>query len=432
MKGFVSVLTSRRRLRRQLALPLFRNALYLMAGSAVTGVSGLIFWLVAAHLHDADTVGLASAAISAMLLMSTLGTLGLDYAIIRFLPNSSDPKAMINTCLTVGGLASAVMAAVFVAGVGFWSPVLLFIRRDPLLFIGFVAFTAAYTVFLVQTRTFVARRRAEFSLAQSLAFSTLRVILLVVLAISFGVFGIVSSWGIAVVLALAVGVVFFQPRLEARYRPVPAISGKVVDQLVRYSFTNYVVAMLSVAPGYVLPLLVANLVGAESNAYFYIAWCIASVLYQVPVSISYSLFAEGSTEERTLGRNVRKSLLFTLVTVGPGILLLALFADVLLGYFEPQYADSATGLLRVLSISALPISLNTIYFVVERVRMRMGRVIVMNVFLTAATLGLSWALLPRMGLAGAGIAWIASQSAAALGVVLLLLLTSHVGEKRGN
>lgn len=422
VKGLVSAITSRRRLKQLLGTPLYRNALYLMAGSAMTGVFGLVFWLVAAKVHDAETVGLASAAISAMLLLSMLGTLGLDYAIIRFLPNAANPGAMINTSLTVGALAAAVMSVVFVAGTGLWSPVLVFLRRDPLLFVGFVIFTSCLTLFLIQTRTFVARRRAEFSLAQNVVFNTLRVGLLILMALWFGAFGIVSAWGVAVVMAFAFGILLFQPRLEPGYRPRPALVREVVGKLVHYSLNNYLAVMLWVAPGYILPLIVANLEGTEANAYFYIAWSVANVLFQLPLAISFSLFAEGSVDQSTLGRNVLKSLGLCLVVITPPIVLLAVFGRQLLGWFDPEYADNAASLLRILAISAVPLSINSIYFVVERVRMRMGRVIALNALVAAATLTLSRLLLPGMGLTGVGIAWVSSQSVAALAVIALFFL----------
>lgn len=421
-KGVTAIVGSARGLKAYVGASLYRNAIYLMTANVSTAASGLAFWLVTARLHDAETVGLASAAISAMLLLSTLGTLGLDYALIRFLPRSANATAMINTSLTMGAVAGVVICGVFVAGLGIWSPVLLFIRGDALLLTGFGAYTIAHTLYLIQTRTFVARRRAEFSLAQALVFNVLRVVLVVVLAYFFGVFGIASAWGVSAILALAVGIVLFQPRLEAGYRPVPSVSGKVLDQLVRYSFTNYISVMLWMAPGYILPLLVANLVGSESNAYFYIAWSMASILFQVPLGISSSLFAEGSSDERTLWRDLLRSLKFTFLIIVPGVLLLLLFSNRLLGYFGTTYADNAASLLRILAVSAIPLSINSLYFVVERVRMKMTRVIAVNAFVTVATLGLSWGLLTRMGLAGAGIAWLAGQSVAALAVLAVSLL----------
>lgn len=413
----LSIIGPKSKLGQLLAVPLYRNALYLMVGSVLSGVVGLAFWMVAAKLHNADTIGLASATVSAMLLLSTLGTIGLDYAIIRFLPNSPNATSVVNTSLSVGALASTVVSLVFVAGLSFWSPVLLFLQRSALLFGGFVVFTVAYTLYLIQSRTFVARRRAEFSLVQNVVFNVLRIGLLVVLAVWFGTFGIVSAWGAATVVALGVGVFVLQGRLEAGYRPGLSISRGVLDQLVRYSFSNYIAVMLWAAPGYVLPLVVANLVGADSNAYFYVAWSMANVLFQVPLAISLSLFAEGSCDEETLGQNIRKSLKFTFLIVIPGIAFFVGMADTLLGYFEPQYAEDAAWLLRILAISAIPLAISSTYFMVERVKMRMGRVILMNAFVTLGTLGLSWALLPRMGLTGVGVAWIASQSAAAMAVV---------------
>jgi O-antigen/teichoic acid export membrane protein len=50
----------------------------------------------------------------------------------------------------------------------------------------------------------------------------------------------------------------------------------------------------------------------------------------------------------------------------------------------------------------------------KRVEMRLKGVIALTAFVAIATLVLSYVLLPRMGIVGAGIAWLASQGIAAL------------------
>lgn len=88
--------------------------------------SGFFFWVIAARLYPVEGIGLASAAISAMGLLALLSTLGLDYGLIRFLPNASEKaKDMINSCFTLGGLVSIILALAFLAGLNIWSPVLI-------------------------------------------------------------------------------------------------------------------------------------------------------------------------------------------------------------------------------------------------------------------------------------------------------------------
>lgn len=194
--GLAATAASRHNLRQQLKMPLYRNASYLMINQVLTGAFGLIFWVVAARLYVADDVGLASATVSAILLLTLLANLSLDYALVRFLPEATDDSVtLINTCLTVTGLVSIAIAAAFLASLQFWSPALLFLRDKPLYAAAFVIFVAMAAMFIVQDRALIGMRSAGYTLAKGTMFNVLRVGLLVPLAALFGAFGMVSAWG---------------------------------------------------------------------------------------------------------------------------------------------------------------------------------------------------------------------------------------------
>ena len=422
LSDVIATFTSRERLRQRLRVSLFRNALYLIMASALTGVAGLVFWLLAARFYDAEDVGLASAAISAMMLLALFATLGLDYALIRFLPSAEKhSNALVNSCLTISVLASIIIALIFIAGIGVWSPAFLFLRQHPVFLSAFVIFTTAGTLYRLLGRAFVARRTAGFNLVQASIFNLLRLALIMLLGSFFAVFGIFAAWGLGWIVAVTIGTLLFLPRVQPGYRPLPVIKWELIGNMVRFSLANYVTALLWFAPIFVLPLMVVNLVGAEPSAYFYIAWSICIVLFTIPVSISFSLFAEGSHNDEGLGRNIRRSLIFSFLIVIPAMLLIVLIGDRLLLVFGPSYADNATNLLRLLALSIVPGSLNQIYFGVKRVEMKMKSVICLSAFIAIITLALSWVLLPQMGIVGAGVAWLSSQGVAALVIILLSL-----------
>ena len=68
--------------------PLYRNAYALALSTLSTSGLGILYWIVAARLYDAETVGLNSAAISTMMFVSGLAQLNLSDALGRFLPNT--------------------------------------------------------------------------------------------------------------------------------------------------------------------------------------------------------------------------------------------------------------------------------------------------------------------------------------------------------
>jgi O-antigen/teichoic acid export membrane protein len=414
LRDVVAIATSRKRLRQQLSIPLYQNAIYLVVNYVVTGAFGLAFWVVAARLYPPEDVGLASATISAMLLVQLFAALGLDYAIVRFLPEAGkDSNAMINSSLTMVGLAAALISALFLIGLSFWSPALLYLHH-PARAVAFIVLSVAWTVAVLQSRTFVARRRSGLTLAQGTLANVLRMALLVPFTAAIGVFGMPSSWGIAVLVSFVIGVLVLQPRVEAGFRFKPAIDWSLVRRFFGFSAANYAAVLLWTAPVHLLPLMVANLVGTDYNAYFQIAWSVSSVMYQIPMGVSFSLLAEASTDKDRLNQGTRRSLVFTSLIVIPAVVLAIVFARPILGIFKSEYVSHSTNLLRILALAAVPLSINQLFFVSERVRMTMRRLIALHVLICGSTLAISAILLPRVGIIGAGIAWLSSQSAASL------------------
>lgn len=419
--GAFKALTSKERLKSLYGVSLYRNAVYLMLNSVAVAVTGFVFWMLAARLYSTEAVGLGSATIAAASLLALLSTLGLDYGLIRFLPGSGEKSsALLNSCFTISGLVSIVVALIFLAGLGVWSPALLPIREHPIFFITFVIFTASATVNNLANRSFIAERKAGFALAQSLIGSLLRFIPLVVLAAFFHTFGIFASWGLGALIALPVGVFLFLPRVQAGYHPFLAIRKKVISEMAHFSSLNYIAALLWSAPALVLPLMVVNLLGAEANAYFYIGWSIGGILSLVPMAISFSLFAEGSHSEEKLKQEVKRSLRLILLILIPAIPIILLLGGKILLLFGKTYAENATKLLWIVALSALPLSLNYIYFSIKRVEMKLKGVVGLSGFIAIATLALAYVLLPQIGILGAGVAWLVSQGIAALWVTYKL------------
>ncbi len=100
----------------------------------------------------------------------------------------------------------------------------------------------------------------------------------------------------------------------------------------------------------------------------------------------------------------------------PMVIVILATADWLLLLFGGAYSENATTLLRILTISALPLAVNLVYLGIKRVEKKLKVIVGLSVFAAVATLGLSYLLLPRMGIDGVGIAWLISQGAIALAI----------------
>lgn len=430
----VSIVTSKDKLKQLWGIRLYSNALYLMIASVVNSLLGFAFWIVAARFYTAEDVGLASAFISAASLLAMIANLGLGYGIIRFLSQSGkNANSLINSSLTLSGLASVVMVLIFLGGLDFWSPALLCLRQSPAFLITFIIFTTGVTLIALVGDTFVAERRAGFNLANSLIRGLLRLPLpIILMALALQSLGIFVSCTIALVVVLLISVFLFLPQVQPGYCPRFAVNRGLIGGMWRFSFTNYIANFFLAAPSFILPIMIINLLGAETNAYFYIAWMAGLLLCTIPSATSMSLFAEGSYDEERLGGNVWRSLKLTFLILVPAVILVLIFADKLLLLFGSSYSENATTLLRIVALSAPFFAVNSIYLGMKRVERQLTVIIALASFTAIATLVPTYFLLPPMGINAAGIAWLAAQGIVALVIVASWLLRRALSPRKAK
>ena len=163
-------------------------------------------------------------------------------------------------------------------------------------------------------------------------------------------------------------------------------------------------------------LIVVNLLGLEDTAYFYVVWLIAAFLNVIPVSISTSLLVEGSHREDTLYINARKSMLLATVVLVPIVVLVFLLGDVFLLIFGKEYSEHGTNLLKILSLSSLPLAFNSISLGIWRVQRKLKPVIIIGVTIALLSIGLIFVLSPELGILSPGVAWLVAQFVAAVGI----------------
>ena len=196
---------NRKELKQHLNDPLFKNAYFLMLSSVTSAGSGFFFWLIAARFYSTAEVGLASAIIAAMGLISMLSLLGFDISLVRFLPEREDKTELINTCLTISFIFSLALSLIFIAGIKLWSPSLSIIKENKILLLLFVVFTAMAPLHGLQSQgVFVGFRKTEYSFYQTIAiFARLAIVPFLV---AFGAQGIYASYGLTPVLAFGLGI----------------------------------------------------------------------------------------------------------------------------------------------------------------------------------------------------------------------------------
>ena len=412
---------------------LYANSFFLIATSAANAVLGFGFWAVAARLYSAEAVGLISALLSAGGFLAFAANLGLGQGLIRYLSSArSGVSKLINSCFTLAGVVSVAAGLIFLAGIRVWSPNLDFVRGDIRYSMTFMVFLVSTTLFSLFSDTYLAFRRADFTFFQAMGNGLIKLALVAILSAYFGVYGIIASWTVALIVLVLVGLVFFFPRLQPGYRPVPALPQAADKEILRFAFGTYLSAGFGSLPGWILPVLVLNIAGSQSNAYFYMGWAFANFLFAIPSAAANSLFAESSRHQKDLYVNIKKSVRFILMLALPAALILALAGGKLLLVFGREYSEQSTRLLWLLIPSILPMSVNALYGALAKVQKKIRTVIWISAANASGTLILAYALLPRMGILAPGLAWLVSQTAVAMFLLPRLIAMIREGNTVGS
>jgi O-antigen/teichoic acid export membrane protein len=396
---------------------IYANSAYLLSSWVLLSGLGFVFWTICTNIYSDEQVGTAGALLAALNLITSLSLMGFEIAIIRIMPRYRDKSKLLNVCFSTAAVFGVAFSVVFIALQGHIAADLGVVRSNILVALLFIAFVIIYIGSHMIESTFIAYRKSAYVTTKNLIFSVLK-LGFPFLLIPLGAFGILSAWMFSLGIAVLYSLLVLWRRFGHRIRPQFSLS--TVKGLVSYSLANYVASFAEGLPIMVLPLLVIYLFGPSQNAYYYIAMMLATSLFTVSISATQSLFAEGSHYEDDLMNKIVKSLRFMAVLLVPGVAVAVVFGPYILSIFGESYSTEATGLLRILALSSLPVALNSIARTIFRLHYRIAPLIVVSLASSLLIVFLAWAL-RDLDLDGVGYAWLAGQmlSLVAFGFLLV-------------
>ena len=408
-------------LRSHLRVPVLRAGYSLVASSVATSALGAIYWFVAARRFDTESVGIGSALVAATSLLGGMANLGLKNGLLRFVPTAGRGTArLITRSYAISVLAAVALGGAFLAGLRVWSPSLVFLRSSPLTCAVFVVTLAAWAVFVLQDSVLVGIGRAPWVLSENLVFSLAKIAILVLIVGIAPRWGIFLSWGApTLVLLAAVNWAIARHWLEPHVRSLQAEAPSPFARVMRFSFADQAATLLWLATLDGLPLLVLRRSGPSAAAYYYLSAQIAYGLYVVSGCIGAALLAEAARDParaKELNRRVSRQAFGLVVPTTVAVVIAAPWA---LRVFGGEYERHATGLLRLLALSAVPYTVTSLALSRARVRQQMKVVVAGHAAIFVLCVGAAAALQPRHGLAGVGTGVLLGQSAVAAAVLTM-------------
>jgi O-antigen/teichoic acid export membrane protein/aminoglycoside phosphotransferase len=356
-----------------------------------------------------------------MTLLVAISQLNLKSALNRFLPRAGPVSGwFVIRAYLIALAATALVSAVFLVGIGLWTPSLEFLVDRPELIAWFVVATMAWTLFVLQDSVLAGIRQAHWVPVENFVFSASKLLLLLVVVGTLPALGIWVSWTLpAIVLVVPVTLLLFRRLIpthvrETRGREEPFGSWGIA----RYAAADYLAYVIWSGTIAVLPLIVLNVLGPDANAYFYVSWLIAYSLYLISSSMGMSMLAEASLEPTEVHTHRRRTVAESARLVVPAALAVAVGAPLILGIMGGSYPEEGVTLLRLLALSAIPFVIVDAHVTAARAQNHMRVVVGTYAALCGLVLALGVPLMSEIGVAGIGVAWLAAQSSVA-GAILV-------------
>ena len=404
---------------------LLRNSVFIMGSTVITSGIGYLYWIVAARIYSPRDIGLASAFISMMTLISTVTNIGIGYALVQILPRREAGYAWsvtLNASIAVGILTSLLGGFIGAIALPYLSPQFSLAKDDIPFTLTFIMGVVAWTVTVLLDQTFVAERATSNMAMRNTVFAVLKLLLMVIL-VQIGALGILASWVFAAVATVIFAGLVLIPRLKRDYRLTICGIPEQIRPMLSLFAGHHFVSIGGMLPMYLLPVFVAIRLSVTDNAYFYTTWMVTSIFFIVSPSVATALFSETSHEMSDIMRKARSSLMIILMLLAPILLACFLGGHYILLFFGPSYPQHGFSLLMLLALSAVPDAITNIYVSLLRAQKRLRMAASLNLGMAAITLVLGWTLLPVLGIIGAGWACLIAQSAGTLvaGVDILIL-----------
>lgn len=390
------------------------NSFALLALTNVTSVLGFVFWTLCARSVSPGAIGISNTVISGMTLVSIVCVAGFLPYLTRTLPgaNTDERSGLCSTALVVTVLTSG---ACGVAGA-----LLLPTRVQATVGTGWLVMlvtlgSVGIGLQMVINSSLLGVRRAEFSLFASSMGAVLRLASIGSLVALGALATTIDSGATHTILIIYVGSLLIADAIALvllrraspglRFRP----SMEWATRIGRTVGWDHVAVLAVRAPAFVLPILAAIVFPAKQLGYFAIAVMIASVFLAVSSAVSNALLAECASDVGQLQAQARRAMRLIGVLLVPPVVITAVFAKDVLGFFGPDYVNCST-LLIVMLLTTFPDAVINISMSILRVQQRLRIITVVTVAQALFMVGTAWLLMWQVGVVGAALAAVTAQT----------------------
>lgn len=381
---------------------LFQNSAYLMANMVMGAACGFAFIAVLTRLFQPSEVGLVTTAISTTSLIGNLTALGLNYSLVRFLPEREDKSTLINLSFTLVAASTVLVTAGFLVIPG---------ATSKLYALGGAGFVAAFLVGNVVNsvkglaeNVFIAERSAGTIFRVNIL-SNLAKVVLPFAFIGLGALG--AYWAQTVALSGSLILLLVTYARHRGHRFAPSLDRDTLRAITPFSSAAYVSTVLGGVPVMLLPLIVLGRFGSAQAAYWYTAIMVATLVFTLAGSIGQALFAEGANRPGELRHLALRSAGVMTAVMVPVVAVVIVAAPLGLAVFGRSYQHGALAPMRLLVASGLLVSVNYIAGTLLYLCKRTWTIVAINIVDLGVVVGLSMTI--AHDVTGVAVAWLIGE-----------------------
>lgn len=390
------------------------NTVVTVIGGGLTAVIGLLYWVAAARMFPPDQVGLASAYITSALMVSIAAYLSVGPVFDRFLPTAGSHAI---TFIARGAALVAVFAAGGALLIGLFAIDADFFHGSYWIF-SYVGFTVLLALMALQDHVATGLGLARWGAIKNAMHAVLKLLLLAVLAVSSNsAMAIVAAWAVpAILVTLYLAFLLYRrARSSAGADPAGHTSFNV---LFKYAGSAYIIAVITAALPFALPLIVAVILGAETNAYFTLAWSIVVAVMVALMTMSGPFVVEViANPQHSIVLKKRFLELMLLIALASSVFLM-IGGPVVLNFAGEHYQEYGTPILYVSALLVPFYALEVVYTALCRIQARLRMPLLLHLGLACSVLLSSFLLLPDFGAVVIPVTYLVYYSVAALIIIV--------------
>jgi O-antigen/teichoic acid export membrane protein len=276
--------------------------------------------------------------------------------------------------------------------------------------VAFCAAAVTWAIYSVQDAALVASRHALLVPLQNACYNATKIVALIALSWFDDHWALIGAWMlpcglmVLVVTTYLFSVALRQPERDDALPPV--------GHVARYSGGQTLASLMSWVPDLLVPLFVLSTLGQEANAYFYAAWTIGFAMRLLLMNLANALVGEAAHDPSDVHALVRLFGKLSALALVPMLAAGLLAPALILRIFGPDYTAGAD-LLRYLTLGLVPFAFAQAVVSIDRLRGKVRAALLVTGAANVVFVALCPLLLPRLGIAGGGVAWLTGQATAA-------------------